>query len=189
MKKNIGARLGIYPTPVFVVGTYDRNGKPNLITLAWAGICCSEPASVQISVRKDRYSHAAIVARRAFSVNVPSAKYLAEADYAGMASGRNTDKFKVANLTPVRGDLTDAPMVLEFPLSMECRLTHQLELGSHDLFVGEILVCWAEEEILQSSGRPDPKKVDPLVFIPGSEYFALGNLLSPAYSAGKKLME
>ncbi|MDR2522852.1 MAG: flavin reductase family protein [Synergistaceae bacterium] len=188
MKKNVGRKLGIYPTPVVVVGTYDKDGKPNLITLAWAGICCSEPPSVQISIRRERYSHKAIMERRAFSVNVPSVKYLAETDYAGMASGQNADKFKAANLTSVRGELADAPMVLEFPISMECRLTHCVEVGSHDLFVGEILACWIEEEVLQPSGRPDPQKVAPLVFIPGSEYFALGELLSSAYGPGKKLM-
>ncbi|MDR1376248.1 MAG: flavin reductase family protein, partial [Synergistaceae bacterium] len=169
MKKNIGAELGIYPTPIVVVGTYDKDDKPNIATLAWTGICCSEPPSVQVSIRKSRHTHAAIVERKVFSVNVPSVKYIAEADYAGIVSGKDTDKFQVTKLTPARGELLDVPLVAEFPISMECRLTHTLELGSHDLFVGEIVACWVAEEALRN-GRPDPKKVDPLAFAPSGGY-------------------
>jgi flavin reductase (DIM6/NTAB) family NADH-FMN oxidoreductase RutF len=189
VKKNIGPRLGFYPTPVVLVGTYDRNGKPNLITLAWAGVCCSEPPSVQISVRKERYSHTAIMERKAFSVNVPSKKYLTEADYAGIASGKNADKFEVTGLTPLKGEVVDAPLVAEFPVSMECRMTHVLELGSHDLFVGQIAACWVEEEALREGGKVHAGKIDPPIYMPGGEYFALGEFLSAGYTPGRKLIK
>ncbi len=188
MKKNIGPKLGIYPTPVVVVGTYDHNDVPNLVTLAWAGICCSEPPSVQISIRKSRYSHRAITERKMFSVNLPSAKYLTETDYCGLVSGKEIDKFEVTGLTPVRGESLDVPLVLEFPISMECRLTHTLELGSHDLFVGQIVSCWAEDTLLHETGKLDPKRVDPITFMPSGEYFGIGALLAQSHSLGKKLI-
>ena len=187
MKKNIGAKLGVYPTPVVVVGTYDSNNKPNLATLAWAGICCSEPPQVQISVRKSRHTHAAIVQRKAFSVNIPSKKYLQETDYVGLVSGKDVDKFEVTGLTPVRGEILDVPLVLEFPISMECRLVHTLELGSHDMFVGEIVSCWVESDALHDTGRLDPKKIDPLTFMPSGEYYGIADFLAPSHSTGKKL--
>ena len=189
MKKNIGAELGICPTPVVLAGTYDENDKPNLITLAWVGVCCSEPPSLQVSIRKSRRSHAAIVERKVFSVNVPSAKYVIETDYAGIESGSNADKFGVTKLTPVRGEIIDAPLVMEFPISMECRLTHTLELGSHDMFVGEILACWVDDSVLDGNGKPDPKKVDPLTFTIGAGYFGLGDFIAASHSSGKKLLD
>ena len=187
MKKNIGPALGIYPTPVVVVGTYDENDKPNLATLAWVGVCCSEPPSVQVSIRKSRHTHAAIIARKVFSVNVPSAKYVVETDYAGLVSGKNLDKFNVTKLTPVRGDMIDAPTVMEFPISMECRLTHTLELGSHDVFVGEIVACWVDDAVLGGNGKPDPQKIDPLAFTTDGKYFELGDFVAASHNVGKKL--
>ena len=189
MKKNFGTQLGIYPTPVVVVGTYDEGDKPNLITLAWGGVCCSEPPSVQVSIRQSRHTYAAIVERKVFSVNVPSTKYVVETDYAGLASGKNSNKFDVTKLTPVRCEVIDAPMVKEFPISMECRLTHTLPLGSHDMFVGEILACWVDDAVLDENGRPDPQKIDPLTFAIGGKYFGLGDFIAPSFSAGKKLLD
>jgi flavin reductase (DIM6/NTAB) family NADH-FMN oxidoreductase RutF len=189
MKKNIGAELGLCMTPVVVVGTYDENDKPNLVTLAWVGVCCSEPPSVQVAIRKSRHTHAAIVARKAFSVNVPSAKYIVETDYAGLASGKHADEFDVAKLTPVRGEKVDAPMVREFPISMECRLTHTLELGTHDMFVGEIVACWVDDAALGENGKPDPKKVDPFAYTSGGGYFRLGDFITASHDIGKKLLD
>ena len=188
MKKNIGAELGICPTPVVVAGTYDENGKPNMATLAWVGVCCSDPPCVQVSIRKNRCTYAAIVARKAFSVNVPSARHIVETDYAGVASGRDSDKFAVTKLTPVSCSIIDAPMIMEFPISMECRLTHTLSLGTHDLFVGEILACWVDEAVLGGNGKPDPQKIDPPVFTTDGRYFGLGGFIAASHNVGKKLL-
>src|SRR4030042_6314933 len=111
MKKSIGPRTLAFPTPVWVVGTYDVNGKPNAMTAAWVGICCSRPPCVAVSLRKATYSHGNIVQRKAFTVNVPSDKYVKETDYIGIASGRDANKFSATKLTPVRSDLVDAPYV------------------------------------------------------------------------------
>ena len=189
MKNNVGPELGIYPTPLVVVGTYDKSDKPNLITLAWVGVCCSEPPCVQVSVRQNRHTYAAIAARRVFSVNVPSAKYVAETDYAGLASGRSADKFGVTKLTPMRGEVVDAPMIMEFPISMECRLMHTLSLGSHDMFVGEIVACWVDDAVLGENGKPDPQKVDPFTFSVGGGYFGLGGFIAASHNVGRKLLD
>jgi flavin reductase (DIM6/NTAB) family NADH-FMN oxidoreductase RutF len=102
MKESIGAKTIIYPTPVLVIGTYDRAGKPNVMTAAWAGICCSAPPCVGVSLRKATYSYGNIMERKAFTVNVPSENYAREVDYFGIASGRDEDKLSKAGLTPVR---------------------------------------------------------------------------------------
>ena len=188
MKKSLGAKTLLCPTPVLVLGTYDRAGKPNAMTAAWGGICCSRPPCVAVSLRKATYSHGSIVSRQAFTISVPSARHAREADYLGIASGRNTDKFAAARLTPVRSDLVDAPYVLEFPLVLECRLVHTFELGLHTQFVGEILDVKADEAVLGPDGRPDIKKIAPLVFAPGtSEYYEIGQLVGQAFAIGEHL--
>ena len=105
MKKSLGAKTLVYPNPVWVVGTYDKEKKPNVMTVAWGGICCSDPPCVAISLRKATYSYGNIIERKAFTVNVPSEKYIREADYFGTISGRNVDKFTKAGLTSVKSDL------------------------------------------------------------------------------------
>lgn len=188
-KKNIGAVTSLYPTPLVLCGTYDAAGKPNLVTVAWAGICCGRPPAIQISLMKQRYSHAAIVEKRAFTVNLPSELYAEQADYCGLVSGRDVDKFTEAKLTPIRGQFVDAPLVAEFPICMECRLLHQLEVGSHDLFVGEIVASWASEEFLEPDGGVNPTKVNPMAFAPiDGGYYTLGYSIGRAFHIGKSMM-
>ncbi|MDR1741447.1 MAG: flavin reductase family protein [Synergistaceae bacterium] len=189
MKKNMGSRLGLYPTPVVLVGVYDSSGKPNVLTLAWVGVACSEPPCIQISVRKERWSHDAIEAKAAFSVNVPSSKYVAEVDYAGIASGRDADKFQVSGLTAVKGEVLDVPLVKEFPVSMECKLVHTARLGSHDLYVGEIVACWMEESVAGQGAKVNAKEFSPLIYMPGGEYYGLGEFLGNGFNAGKKFLK
>jgi flavin reductase (DIM6/NTAB) family NADH-FMN oxidoreductase RutF len=191
-KKNLGAYTFLYPTPLVLCGTYDSDGRPNLATLAWAGLCCSEPPAVQISVRKQRHTYAAILEKREFTVNIPSTKLAKEADFCGMASGRSVNKFERALLTPKHGEFVDAPIVDEFPVCLECRLLHRLEIGSHDLFVGEILASWVREECLGEDGQPDPIKISPIAFTPmkdGARYYALGSPAGNAFDIGKPLMK
>lgn len=186
MKKSLGAKTLVYPTPTWVVGTYDAQGKPNLMTAAWAGICCSDPPCIGVSLRKATYSHGNIVHRKAFTINVPREDQAAVADYLGMATGRNCDKFAKARLTPVRSQLVDAPYVAEFPLVVECRLLHQFELGLHTQFVGEIMDVKAEESVLGDNGLPQVEKVRPFVFDPFDQtYHAVGRLLGAAFAMGK----
>jgi flavin reductase (DIM6/NTAB) family NADH-FMN oxidoreductase RutF len=185
MKKSLGAKTLVYPTPVFVVGTYDSQGKPNAMTASWGGICCSQPPCVAVSLRKATYSHGNIVARKAFTISLPSAGHVKQADYFGVATGRNSDKFAAAGLTAERSTLVDAPYVREFPLVLECRLLHTFELGLHTQFVGEILDVKADEAVLRKDGHPDVTKIQPLVFAPGSqEYHRVGAVVGHAFAIG-----
>lgn len=188
MKKSLGAKTYAMPTPVWLVGTYDEQGKPNLATVAWGGVCCSDPPSVTVSLRKSRHSYQAIVERKAFTINIPSQRFARAADYAGMASGRDADKFDAAGLTPVRSDLVDAPYVAEFPLVLECRLIRTIEAGVHTQFIGEIVDVKAEEDVLDADGVPDALKVLPLVYSPANRtYYGLGEDVGKAFDIGKEL--
>ena len=102
MKKSLGPKTLLYPTPVWVVGTYDKDEKPNVMTIAWGGICCSKPPCVTISLRKATYSYGNIVERKAFTINIPSEVHCREADYFGLVSGKNEDKFTASGLTSIK---------------------------------------------------------------------------------------
>jgi flavin reductase (DIM6/NTAB) family NADH-FMN oxidoreductase RutF len=185
MKQSLGAITLVYPTPVFVVGTYDRIGKPNVMTASWGGICCSQPPCVAVSLRKATYTYGNIVERKAFTISIPSEQYARQADYFGLASGRTSDKFAATGLTPVRSELVDAPYVKEFPLVVECRLVHTIELGLHTQFVGEVLDVKANQSVM--TGRMlDIKKVRPLAFTPDTqEYYGIGDLVGKAFEIGQ----
>lgn len=187
MKKSLGAQTLIVPTPVWVIGTYDEDGKPNLMTAAWAGVSCSKPPCVAVSLRAATYTHGNISARKAFTVNVPSQEYVRETDYVGIASGRNEDKFTRTGLTPLKSDLVDAPYVAEFHLILECKLVSSLELGLHTHFVGEIADVKVDEEVLDERGYPDIEKIKPFVYTPGAQtYHGIGKLLGKGFSIGKR---
>ena len=186
MKKSCGAKTLAAPTPTWVVGSYDAEGRPNVMTAAWGGICCSNPPCLYVSMQRPRYSYENIMNRQAFTVSVPSEKYAREADFFGIVSGRKTDKFTQSGLTPVKSELVDAPYVGEFPLVIECRLIKTVDLGAHTQFIGEIMDVKADEEVLDAEGLPDPELVRPIVFTPGkSAYHGLGAFLGPAFSIGK----
>jgi flavin reductase (DIM6/NTAB) family NADH-FMN oxidoreductase RutF len=188
MKQSLGAKTLVYPTPVFVIGTYDKNGKPNVMTASWAGICCSQPPCVAVSLRKATFTHGNIVERKAFTISIPSEDHVKQADYFGLVSGRSTDKFAATGLTPVKSELVDAPYVKEFPLIVECRLAHVFELGLHTQFVGEVLDVKAEDAVMDGSRFVDIKKVKPLVFAPDTQdYYGIGNFIGKAFSVGKSV--
>jgi len=125
--------------------------------------------------------------KKAFTVSIPSEAYIKEADYCGIASGKAGNKFTAAGLTPVKGDLVDAPYVKEFPLVLECKVIHILEIGLHTQFVGEILDVKAEEGVLGEKGLPDIEKVKPIIFGPEIRtYHGIGQYLGKAFSIGKE---
>jgi flavin reductase (DIM6/NTAB) family NADH-FMN oxidoreductase RutF len=186
MKESLGARTLLFPTPVLMVGTYDRDGKPNLMNAAWGGICCSQPPCVAVSLRKATYSHAAIVERKAFTVGIACETRMAEADYVGITSGRDVDKFATSGLTPLRSDLVDAPYAAEFPIVLECRLLQTIEIGLHTQFIGEIVDVKAESDVLGEDGQPDIMKIKPLIYDTAHKgYHGVGPLLGRAFSVGK----
>jgi flavin reductase (DIM6/NTAB) family NADH-FMN oxidoreductase RutF len=188
MKRSLGAKTILYPTPVLIVGTYDAAGKANVMAVAWGGICCSKPPCVAVSVRKATYTYGNLVERKAFTVSIPSEEQVTAADFFGLVSGRDVDKFAVAGLTPVRSELVDAPYVQEFPLVLECRVVQVAELGLHVQFVGEILDVKADEDRLDPSGRPTAELIRPFWWAPSeNEYYGLGAKLGRGFSVGKRL--
>jgi flavin reductase (DIM6/NTAB) family NADH-FMN oxidoreductase RutF len=159
------------------------------MTSAWGGICCSKPPAVTISLRKATYTYGCIMERQAYTISVPSTKYAAEADFFGMASGKRTNKFKATGLTPVRSDKVDAPYVGEFPLIIECKVIHILEIGLHTQFIGEIVDIKADEDVLNAKGIPRMEAVAPFVFGHGPRgYWALGESIGQGFEMGKKYM-
>ncbi|RJP72904.1 MAG: flavin reductase family protein [Candidatus Abyssobacteria bacterium SURF_17] len=188
MKKSLGARTFVLPTPAWVVGTYDKQGKPNLMTAAWGGICCSKPPCIGISLRKATYTYSNLMERKAFTVNVPSENHVKAVDFFGIVTGRDVDKFAAAGLTPIRSDVVDAPYVKEFPLVLECKVIHTNEIGLHTHFVGEILDVKADESVLGTEGFPNVEKVKPIIYCPDVRtYHAVGKYLGQAFSIGKNM--
>ncbi len=186
MKKSLGARTILYPTPVMLVGTYDDTGKPNIMTAAWGGICCSDPPCVAVSLRKATYTYGSIVQQGGFTINIPSEYYLTQADYCGMVSGKKTDKFAETGFTPIRSALVNAPYIAEFPLILECKLIHQFELGLHTQFVSEILDVKASENVLDAKGALDIEKIKPFFYAPeANAYYGTGKRLGSAFSVGQ----
>lgn len=180
-KASLGARTVVIPTPVWIIGSYDDQGKPNMMTSSWVGICSSNPASLMICLRKATYTFGNIMARKAFTVNIASESFARYAAYIGRVSGRDVDKFKRTGLTPVKSTLVNAPFIMEFPLVVECKLSQAVELGSHTMFIGKILDVKADRSILSQGNVPDIEKLKPFVFAPGSSTFygigpCLGNV-------------
>lgn len=185
MKKSIGAKTLAYPAPVWCLGSYDKDMRANVMTAAWGGVCCSKPPCVTVSLRKATYTYGNIMDRKAYTVNIPSEKFAGQADYFGMASGRDVDKFEKTGLTPVKSDVVDAPYVGEFPLVLECKMIHFHEIGLHTQFIGEVVDVKADEAVL-SNGLPDMEKLKPMAFGPDIRtYHGLGNLIGLAFDLGK----
>jgi flavin reductase (DIM6/NTAB) family NADH-FMN oxidoreductase RutF len=186
MKKSFGAKVLAFPTPVWVIGTYDSNGKPNVMTVAWGGVCCSKPPCVNISVRKATYTYQALVDRKAFTVSIPSVKHVKEADFFGIASGRDTDKFTKSGLTPNKSEVVDAPYVSEFPVVLECKVVQIIELGLHTLFVGEIQDVKADAEVVSENGKPSIDTVKPFLYDTGTMgYFGTESKIGQGFDDGK----
>jgi flavin reductase (DIM6/NTAB) family NADH-FMN oxidoreductase RutF len=185
MKQSIGAKTIVYPTPVFVVGTYDKAGKPNVMTVAWGGICCSVPPCVAISVQEVRHTYGNLMRHQAFTINLPSESQAAYADYFGIVSGKNEDKFAGSGLTPVESDLVNAPYIKEFPFVLECKVIHHHKIGLHTQFIGEILDIKVDENAM-AENRPDLEKIKPVLSAPADlGYYGIGHFLGKAFSIGK----
>lgn len=164
----------LYPVPAVLVSCgVDR---PNLITLAWAGTVCSDPPSVAIAVRPERHSHRLIAEGGEFVVNLPSARQVAAVDYIGHVSGRDVDKWTRTGLSPLPASKVAVPIVDQCPVALECRVSHRLVLGVHELFIGEILAVQIDEQVLDHHGHVDHQLAQPLAYA-GGYYFQLGDLL------------
>lgn len=157
----------LYPLPAVLVTTLQDDGTPNIITLAWAGIVCSSPPQLSISIQPRRYSHGLVQRRGEFVVNIPTAAQVNQVDYCGMVSGRDADKFAKCRFNPQPGTKVAVPGIVECPVQLECKVVQTLSLGSHDMFIGEIVAVTAEEKILNDRGQINPDAADPLVYVKG----------------------
>lgn len=190
MKKSIGAKTIVFPTPVFIVGTYGEDGKPNAMNAAWGGICSSNPPSVAVAIRPSRHTYENIMNKKAFTINIPSEDLVKEADYFGMASGKNVDKLDVTKLTAVKGKNVDAPYIEEFPLNLECKVTEVIKVGVHMQVIGEIVDVIVNEDAVDEKGSPSIDKIKPIMFDPASsKYNGVGKVVGEAFSDGKEFME
>ncbi len=190
MKKSIGKETPLYPAPVAVIAAYDKLDRPNVMTASWIGICCSEPPCIQVSIRKSRHTHNAILNHQAFTVNIPSVRYISETDFFGIASGNRYDKFADSGLHAQKAPNVDAPLVEEFPISIECELLDTLNLGSHIMFIGQVINTLVSENCLDDKNKVLPEKVAPFCIAPGNgDYYALGEKVGKAYSDGKKFIK
>jgi flavin reductase (DIM6/NTAB) family NADH-FMN oxidoreductase RutF len=189
MKLSLPAQTILLPSPVLIIGTYGSDGKPNIINAAWGGIASSQPPCLSVSLRAATLSYHNIKRNEAFTVNIPSEKYLKEADYVGMVSGKTCDKFEETGLTPEKSERVNAPLVKEFPYALECRLIRQIELGLHTMFIGEIVGMVADSEVLNPNQLPDIEKVRPMLFgsFGSMAYYGIGDRLGGAFSVGKDL--
>jgi flavin reductase (DIM6/NTAB) family NADH-FMN oxidoreductase RutF len=187
MKTSLGAKTIVLTNPVWVVGTYNQKGKPNVMTAAWGGICCSQPPCIYVSLRKATSTYSNIIARKSFTVSIPSEIYVKETDYFGIASGKTVDKFSVTGLTPVKSDLVDAPYVKEFPLIIECKVNQVVEIGLHTEFIGEIVDVKADSSVLNEENLPIIEKVKPIIWNAANmAYHKVGKRVGQAFSIGKE---
>ena len=140
------------PLPAVMVSCGDMQNS-NIITIAWVGIACSQPTRVYISVRPERYSHHLIKASGEYVINLTSEKLLPACDYCGIRSGRDIDKFAEMKLTKEQGTVVSAPMIAESPISLECKVFDVISLGSHDMFLADVVAVHADESIVDENGK------------------------------------
>jgi flavin reductase (DIM6/NTAB) family NADH-FMN oxidoreductase RutF len=184
MKKEMGAKMCLYPMPTTVVGTM-VDGRPNYLTIAHVGIMDFETLS--IASAKKHHSNRGIKENGCFSVNIPSIGDVVTTDYIGIVSGKETDKASL--FTPFYGKLKNAPMVEELPVNMECRLVQTLDLPRHDIFIGTVVETYCEERVM-TDGRLDYRKLDPILYTHFDRgYWKLGERFADAWKVGKDRKE
>ncbi len=190
MKLSLPGQPILLPSPVLIIGTYGSDGRPDIMNAAWGGIASSKPPYISVSLREATLTYHNIIQTEAFTVNIPSEKYFKEADFVGMVSGRGCDKFMETRLTPEKSKLINAPIVKEFPYTLECNLIRQVDLGMHTMFIAKIVGIVADSEVLSPNQLPNIEKVRPMLFgsFGSMAYYGIGNKLGDAFSVGKELI-
>ena len=182
MRKNFGAKPMCYPMPVYIIGTYGLDGTPNAMNAAWGGI--SEDTEISICISADHKTTENILARKAFTVSMATANYMAACDYVGIVSGnKEPDKFAKTGFHATKSAFVDAPLIDELPMALECKLI------SYDpetcRLVGQIVNVCAEESVLDENGKVDPTKLQPITYDPmHHQYLALGQKVGNAFKDG-----
>ena len=176
----------LYPLPVVLVTAADRQGEKNVFTVAWAGTICSYPPMVSISVRPERHSYHMIRETGGFVINMTTEKLVRAADYCGVVSGRDVDKFERMGLTPLKSDIVEAPLLQESPVNLECVVENVVPLGTHDMFVARVAAVHVEDSLLDEKDKFHLNAACPVVYSHGS-YMSLGKELGTfGYSVRKK---
>lgn len=187
MKKSFGPLTAFFPLPVVLIGTYDIDGKPNLMTAAWAGIVNSTPECLSISIRKERATHRGLELNKEFTLSFPNKQQCREVDHCGVFSHKTTDKILELGLIPKKSDIINAPEFDVFNVTICCRVAQQIDLGTHDLFISEIIDLKVDSSVL-TDGSPDIVKIDPLMYDSVTQsYFSLGNRVAKAFAALKQI--
>lgn len=176
----------VYPVPAVMVTVADREGKSNIITIAWTGTVCTNPPMAYISVRPERHSYGMLKETGEFVINLTTEKLVRATDYCGVKSGRDTDKWKDTGLTPIPAQEVGVPLIKESPVNIECRVTEVKELGSHHMFLARVVAVDVDEAYLNEQGKFELHKAAPIVYSHG-EYYGLSSLLGTfGYSVRKK---
>ena len=185
MRKNFGSKAWCYPMPVFIVGTYDENGKPNAMNAAWGGIDYDDQINLCLSA--DHKSTINLQKAKAFTVSMGTVEQLVACDYVGITSGNKVeDKFEKAGWHATKSEFVNAPVIDELPMTIECELVSYDPEMCH--LVGRIVNVSADESILDEKGKIDPKKLRPITYDPvNHQYIALGEVVGNAFSDGKKI--
>lgn len=166
----------MYPLPVVLLSCTSREGRLNIITLAWAGVSASEPPMITVGIRPSRHSYPMVCEVRDFVINVPTEDQIDAVDLCGTKSGRDLDKFAACRFTPAAAKTVRSPLIQECSLNLECVVRHQLAAGSHAIFIGEVTAVHVDESIADERGLPDPAKHRPVLLHRGS-YHGLGQSL------------
>jgi flavin reductase (DIM6/NTAB) family NADH-FMN oxidoreductase RutF len=174
-KKSLKPTSALLVTPVVLVTCQDEKARPNIITLAWVGVANSDPPMISIAIRPERHSYGIIKRTGEFVANLPTTGILKEMDFCGVVSGSKLDKFSTTRLTPLAAEKVKAPLIKECPVNLECRVKQVIPLGSHDLFLGEVVAAHVDTEIQDEKGRIDIGKAKLFAFCAGAtEYWSLG---------------
>lgn len=175
----------LYPLPAVMVSVADKEGNPNIITVAWAGTICTNPPMVSISVRPERYSYHMIDETGEFVINLTTEKLAYATDYCGVRSGKDVDKFKELHLTLEKAEYVSAPLIAESPVNIECKVVKKETPGSHHIFLAEVKAVHVDDAYMDQKGRFALEKTDPIVYVHG-QYYSLGKLLGTfGYSVKK----
>ncbi len=173
-KKSKKPATMLIPLPATLVTCGEYNNNPNIITIAWCGIVCAEPPMLSIAVRENRFSFNLIKQIGEFVVNMTGGNMVEQTDFCGNHSGKDYDKFKETGLTPEPAEKVRSPLIKESPINLECRVKETLNLGSHHIFIAEIIAAHVDEAVLDSDGRLDVKKVDPLIYCTNARQYWSG---------------
>ncbi len=177
----------IYPLPAVLVSCGETEEEKNLLTVAWTGTICSDPAMCYISVRKERHSHAILKRTGEFVINLTTRALCRATDWCGVRSGRDYDKFKEMNLTPLWAKHVKAPLVAESPVAIECRVKQVLELGTHDMFIAEVVGIEVDPQYINPETGKFELELADLVAYSHGEYYTLGEKIGTfGYSVRKK---